>query len=362
MNLKVSSGDWSYPIFIGRNMEFSLMELREKLKQEERKAIAIVDQGLSESNPQFCDKFLASMPVLLIPSGEPSKSVSKLHDIWNFLAVQKLDRSGVIFAIGGGVTGDLAGFAAASFLRGVEFYQIPTTLLAMVDSSVGGKTGINLDMGKNLVGAFHQPSSVFVDMDALNTLSKREFSAGIAEVIKYGLLGKRDLFDRLANRDNPINSSSEDLPQIIYECCAEKARIVGCDEKERSSGKVSRALLNLGHTFAHAIEACSGYGYYLHGEAVSIGLVCALRLSQKMGFCKSFDESNLIDLLSSYDLPIELQNGIAVTKLLESMTGDKKVLAGKIRFVLMHEIGDAFLESEIPSEVVADIWRSVGAT
>ena len=152
MNLKVSSGDWSYPIFIGRNMEFSLMELREKLKQEERKAIAIVDQGLSESNPQFCDKFLASMPVLLIPSGEPSKSVSKLHDIWNFLAVQKLDRSGVIFAIGGGVTGDLAGFAAASFLRGVEFYQIPTTLLAMVDSSVGGKNRHKPRYGKKSGG------------------------------------------------------------------------------------------------------------------------------------------------------------------------------------------------------------------
>ena len=178
--------------------------------------------------------------------------------------------------------GDLAGFAAASFLRGISFHQVPTTLLAMVDSSVGGKTGINLEAGKNLIGAFHQPEAVWADLELLSTLPPREFSAGMAEVVKYGMLGDRDFFHLLTNRETPFSPTSDDLPELIYRCCAIKARIVQEDERETTTLGKGRALLNLGHTFGHAIEKVAGYGSYLHGEAVSVGLLCALRLSQAL--------------------------------------------------------------------------------
>src|SRR6185295_4410937 len=193
----------------------------------------------------------------------------------------KLDRGGVLFAVGGGVIGDLGGFAAAAWLRGIEYYQVPTTLLAMVDSSVGGKTGINLASGKNLVGAFHQPRAVFISTGLLSTLPPREFAAGMAEVIKYGLLGDAPLFAQL--EEAPLTIANARLAAVVRQCCALKARIVEADERETAK-EGGRALLNLGHTFGHAIENVAGYGEYLHGEAVAIGLCAAARLSQKLGY------------------------------------------------------------------------------
>ena len=230
LELTVNLGNRSYPISIDLQQEQNLLAVSAMLSDEGRKHVAVIDQGLLEKNPSFMQGFLKSLPVIEIPSGETSKSVVYLEKIWNFVAAEKVDRTGVLFAMGGGVTGDLAGFAAASYLRGIEFVQIPTTLLAMVDSSVGGKTGINLKAGKNLVGCFHQPNHVFVDLEVLDSLSKREFSSGVAEIIKYGMLGNQQLFAELLSLDAPLNPKSEELSQIVFRCCLEKAKIVEQDE------------------------------------------------------------------------------------------------------------------------------------
>ena len=293
-SLTVHLEDRSYPIRIGRGLETTIISEVDSLRKEGKKVVALIDQGLVEGNPEFCSKLLLSIPTFEVPRGETSKSVAILEKAWNFLAINRVDRSSCLFAIGGGVTGDLAGFAAASFLRGIAFYQVPTTLLAMVDSSVGGKTGINLAVGKNLVGSFHQPKEVFIDLEVLKTLPQREFSAGMAEVIKYGMLGNRGLYDRLLALGKPLDSTSQELAEFVSICCSDKALIVQADERETSKNGGGRALLNLGHTFAHAIEAQAGYGHYLHGEAVAIGLVCAFRLSRHLGFCEEEQEEDLL--------------------------------------------------------------------
>lgn len=359
--LKVELGERSYPILIGKNLEGSLLEMKERHLSEGRKVVVVVDEGLKAANPSFCARFMADLPIFLTPPGEDTKSVRFLSGIWDFLAEQKVDRSSVVFALGGGVTGDLAGFASASFLRGISFYQVPSTLLAMVDSSVGGKTGINLVAGKNLVGAFHQPKGVFVDLNVLQSLPRREFSAGMAEVIKYGMLGNAELYGKLANRTSPLCVSSPELADVILSCCSDKARIVEEDERETSGGTGGRALLNLGHTFAHAIEAVSGYGNYLHGEAVAVGLVCALRLSLLRGGCSGLGVDNLLGLLRTYELPIALLRALPLADLMKAMTSDKKIVAGNLRFVLMREIGDSHVVSGVGSSEVEVVWKSVGA-
>ena len=230
--LNVGLGERSYPIYIGRDLGSLINQASSKYLGQGKKVVSITDSGLIKKAPLFASEFLNSVPHLNLPSGETTKSIEHLSNIWNFLADQGIDRSGILFALGGGVTGDLAGFAAASYLRGIDFYQVPSTLLAMVDSSVGGKTGINLKAGKNLVGAFHQPKAVFIDLDCLKSLPNREFSAGMAEVIKYGLLGNKELFTRLLSFSSPLHSESEELPGIIESCCLDKARIVEDDERE----------------------------------------------------------------------------------------------------------------------------------
>ena len=360
--LNVGLGERSYPIYIGRDLGSLINQASSKYLAQGKKVVSITDIGLIKKAPSFASEFLNSVPHLNLPNGETTKSIEHLSNIWDFLADQGIDRSGILFALGGGVTGDLAGFAAASYLRGIDFYQVPSTLLAMVDSSVGGKTGINLKAGKNLVGAFHQPKAVFIDLDCLKSLPKREFSAGMAEVIKYGLLGNNELFTRLLSFSSPLHSESEELPGIIESCCLDKARIVEDDERETDGAQGGRALLNLGHTFAHAIEAVSGYGKYLHGEAVSIGLVCAIRLSRRRDYCTSQDESSLESLLQSYQLPIKLNSSLSISELMNAMQSDKKVSAGKIRFVTLMSLGNAFVTSDISEADVVEVWKSVGAT
>lgn len=359
--LEVRLGERSYPISFGENMEGSLLLECEKYLEQGCKVVGVFDEGLTQANPTFYSALRDKIPFISVPSGEATKSIAHLGAVWDFLASQKLDRSSVLFAFGGGVTGDLAGFAAASYLRGISFYQVPTTLLAMVDSSVGGKTGINLISGKNLVGSFHQPKGVFIDLECLQTLPVRQFSAGMAEVIKYGMLGNGALYDNLIGRPSPLDSSSEDLVEVIVNCCSDKARIVEFDERETGGGKGGRALLNLGHTFAHAIEAVSGYGKYLHGEAVAVGLVCALRLSLLLGGCKDEDEPVLLNLLQSYDLPVALRENLSLSELMKVMQSDKKVKAGKLRFVLMREIGSSYLADEVEAGLAEKVWSSVGA-
>ena len=254
---------------------------------------------------------------------------------------------------------DLAGFAAASYQRGVDFYQVPTTLLAMVDSSVGGKTGINLAAGKNLVGSFHQPAAVFADTDLLATLPPREFAAGMAEVVKHGIIADADLFG-LLEQNAPLAWDHALLPRIVRRCVEIKAGVVAGDERE-TSAQGGRALLNLGHTFGHAIEAAAGYGAYLHGEAVAVGLVMAARLSAGLGRCTAAQAEQVEATLRAHRLPTALRAPLPLEALLTAMRRDKKVRSGKLRFVLQEGIGAASTADDVPEEAAARALLAGGA-
>jgi len=359
--LTVDLGDRSYPIYVGRNLSEEITGTISHLISQGKKGAVLVDQEFFRAQPEFSNHLFNIIPQLVIPSGEASKCVEQLTKAWNFLADSSIDRSGYVVALGGGVVGDLTGFVSASYLRGISFFQVPTTLLAMVDSSVGGKTGINLDSGKNLVGSFHQPDCVWADLNILETLPSREFSAGMSEVIKYGMLADKNLFSFLHGRETPLSSSSKDLAALIEQCCAIKAEIVQADEKESHEKLKGRALLNLGHTFGHAIEKVAGYGSYLHGEAVAVGLVCALRLSQLLGKCQSVPIEHLLEILNSYDLPSSLFVPLSKKDLISAMSSDKKVNRGVLRLVVMEEIGDAFCTTAVSEEQIDRVWTSVGA-
>jgi 3-dehydroquinate synthase len=257
------------------------------------------------------------------------------------------------------VIGDLGGFAAATYLRGIDFYQVPTTLLAMVDSSVGGKTGVNLDAGKNLAGAFHQPRGVFVATDLLATLPPREFAAGMAEVVKYGLLGDADLFSRIERA--ALTATSADLPAVIRRCCELKARMVEADERELAP-EGGRALLNLGHTFGHAIEQATDYRRYLHGEAVSIGLAAAARLSCEAGPLTDADVARVERVIGAQGLPVRLAEPLPIAGLMSAMARDKKVRAGRLRLVVLRRLGEAATRDDITPAAIEGVWRQLGAT
>ena len=357
--LEVGLGERSYEIVIGRGLTAVLCAAIGELRENNCPVASVVDAGLARSQSTFLEKALGDLPKLELAPGENTKSLETLGRIWDFLAENGMDRTGRLIILGGGVTGDAGGFAAASFLRGIGYLQVPTTLLAMVDSSVGGKTGINLSLGKNLVGAFHQPLGVWADLDLLATLPQAEFAAGMAEVIKYGLLGDYSLFQSLEQGDT-LNPLSAELSEVVRSCCETKARIVAEDERE-TAGSGGRALLNLGHTFAHAIENMAGYGDYLHGEAVSLGLMAATRLSERLGFLDSSSTERVAKLLDRYDLPVKLRTPLQVSGLLAAMGRDKKVRGGKLRFVVMEDLGRAVTKEEVATELVIDAWVSVGA-
>ena len=347
--LQVDLAERSYPIYIGTDLWDIFSEVTARLRADGRRVAVIADQIIARKQPEMLKRVVAmGEEPLLLRGGERTKSLAQLGRVLDWMAAQGLDRRCAVFAIGGGVMGDLAGFAAASYLRGVALYHAPTTLLAMVDSSVGGKTGVNLRAGKNLVGAFWQPEAVIIDTAFLRTLPEREFSAGLAEVIKYGLLADADLFHQI-ERTPVLRWDHPGLPSLIGECCAIKAGIVGSDERElRSSG--GRALLNLGHTFAHALENTAGYGEYLHGEAVGLGLVLAARLSHKIGWLPAGPVARVERVVAACGLPVRLRKRLAAEKLLAAMKLDKKVRGGKLRFVALRAIGEA--------ETVDDVlWR-----
>jgi 3-dehydroquinate synthase len=358
--LQVELAERSYPIYIGTDVWDIFAEVTGRLRADGRRVAVIADLAVVKKQPDLLKRVVAlGEKPLLLRGGERTKSLAQLGKVYDWMAAEKLDRRSVVFAIGGGVIGDLAGFAAASYLRGITFYQVPTTLLAMVDSSVGGKTGINLRAGKNLVGAFWQPQAVIVDTSVLRTLPAREFSAGLAEVIKYGLLADADLFHQIEHTpswrwDHP------GLPALIFDCCAIKARIVGNDERETMPNG-GRALLNLGHTFAHAIENVAGYGEYLHGEAVGIGLVLAARLSQKLGFLPAKDAQRVERAVAAAGLPVKLRKKISGVKLLAAMKLDKKARSGKLRFVALRAIGAAETVDDVPEKTIRELWRQAGA-
>jgi 3-dehydroquinate synthase len=291
---------------------------------------------------------VVSVPIVL-PDGEEYKNWQTLNLIYDALLAHRCERSTSIVALGGGVVGDLAGFAAATYLRGVPFFQVPTTLLAQVDSSVGGKTGINHPLGKNMIGAFYQPRAVIADTATLDTLPDRELRAGIAEIIKYGLIRDPGFLEWL--EENIAGLLARDagiLVEAIRRSCINKAEVVEADERE--SGM--RALLNLGHTFGHAIENAMGYGVLLHGEAVAIGTILAAELSQRMHLINSGDVTRIRELYIRVGLPSVAPN-LGTEEYLRLMGLDKKVEGGKMRFVLLEGIGRAVVRSDVPADMLA---------
>ena len=358
--LNVQLEDRTYPIYFNQD-DSILKETIDGLHQNNKACYLITDSNLYSAYSDYIESLgISKEHVCVVPQGETSKTVEHYEKVLSFLATRSANRDAAIFAFGGGVIGDLAGFVAASYLRGIHFYQIPTSLLAMVDSSVGGKTGINLPEGKNLVGAFWQPQAVFINQKFLKTLPKKQFASGIAEVIKYGLLADKALFDKLSTLGT-INFDNESLPAIIRRCCEIKAEIVSNDEKEIAD-KNGRALLNLGHTFGHAIENVAGYGDYLHGEAIAIGLHLACQLSElTYSSFKKTDTEQAIQLLSQNELPTVLHKPLAIEALNKAISRDKKNRASGIRFVLMQTLGNAQTEEGIDETDINALWKKIGA-
>ncbi len=338
--VKVSLGDRSYPIHIGPGLLPSLGKKCTDLGLGARCAI-ISDANVAKRYARTAWNSLLKAgfePALVtVPAGETAKSLKTVSACYDQFAAHRLERKSFVVALGGGVVGDLAGFVAATYLRGVPFVQVPTTLLAQVDSSVGGKVGVNLKAGKNLVGAFYQPRLVLCDLDTLDTLPPREFRAGLAEVIKYGIIYDAPLFARLErDLDKLLRRDKDTLAAVVARCCEIKADVVGQDETE--SGL--RAILNFGHTIGHAIEAISGYGKFLHGEAISLGQIAAANLSKELLGLPAKDEERIAALFARTGLPTTLALAPARrAKLSDAMKLDKKVSGGEIKFVLADRIG-----------------------
>lgn len=361
--VQVPLGARAYTIHIGNGLLSKLGEPCRRLKLGERCTI-VTD---TQVGPKYADAVMRALKmggfvpnVVTVPAGETAKTLKVLGEIYDQLAMRRLERKSFLVALGGGCVGDVAGFAAASYLRGIPYIQVATTLLSQVDSSVGGKVGINLKSGKNLVGAFHQPRAVFCDLDTLETLPIRELRAGMAEVVKYGVIRDAEFFRRLERElDKIMSRDSATLSAVIARCCTLKADVVGTDEYETTG---VRAILNFGHTVGHGLEAISGYNEYLHGEAISVGMVAAARLSTRLtGFAEK-DADRLRDLLVRIGLPVTLK--LAPKKrqaLLDAMRLDKKVSGGELKFVLANAIGDVSPGQRVPDSDINAVLNQIEA-
>ncbi len=293
-----------------------------------------------------------------MPAGERYKTPASLQKIYDIALENRLERSSTILALGGGVIGDMAGFAAATWLRGINFVQVPTTLLAMVDASIGGKTGVNHPHGKNLIGAFHQPKLVLIDPQVLKTLPAREFRAGMAEVIKYGIIWDAELFEKLEQSqrlDQLRYLRDELLQEILIRSCQAKAHVVSKDEKE--SGL--RAILNYGHTIGHAVESLTGYKVVNHGEAVAIGMVAAGQIAVALGMWDQAASDRQLALIEKTGLPIKLPEGLDIDAIVENLQTDKKVQDGRVRFILPTQIGTVTIFDEVPADVIRQVLRDM---
>ena len=344
--LQVALGERSYPIHIGTGLLARPELVVPHLAQP--RAVIVTNPTVGALYLEVLSSALGRAGVatvaVTVPDGEGYKNWQTLNSIFDALLTNRAERKTALIALGGGVIGDLTGFAAAVYLRGVPFVQIPTTLLAQVDSSVGGKTGINHPLGKNMIGAFYQPRLVLADIATLDTLPPRELAAGLAEVIKYGLILDRAFFEWLeANMDKLVGRDAAALSYAVRRSCELKAQVVAEDERETGV----RALLNLGHTFGHAIEAGLDYGTWLHGEAVAAGIVRAARLSQRLGSLTNADVERVVALLQRARLPTAAPD-LGVDRYLELMGLDKKVEGGKLRLVLLRSIGDAYVSADFP--------------
>lgn len=348
--LHVDLAERSYPIYIGAGL----------LSRGDLLAPHIVGRQVAiVTNETIAPLYLKALqdtlvdyrvtPIVL-PDGEAFKNWETLQTIFDGLLGARHDRRTTVLALGGGVIGDMAGFAAACYQRGVNFIQLPTTLLSQVDSSVGGKTGINHPLGKNMVGAFYQPQAVLIDTRSLDTLPPRELSAGLAEVIKYGLICDAPFLDWLEENMAALRSLDQAaLTEAIERSCAAKARVVGADEKETGV----RATLNLGHTFGHAIETQMGYGVWLHGEAVAAGTVMALEMSHRLGWINADERDRGIRLFQAAGLPVLPPQEMTPAQFMEHMAVDKKVLDGQLRLVLLRSLGEAVVTSDYPAEILS---------
>jgi 3-dehydroquinate synthase len=340
--ITVGLGERSYPIWIGERMLTNLGKALNEINFPNKVAVITNPTVGDLYGDQIVDALVASgrqVSVIRVPDGEEYKNIETLENIYGVLIDRHFDRFCGLIALGGGVIGDMAGFAAATFLRGIPFVQVPTTLLAQVDSSVGGKTGVNLPQGKNLIGAFYQPQHVHIDVMVLDTLPKREYASGLAEVIKYGIIWDAEFFSWLEDhREVLVDRSPAALMHAVMMSCQIKANVVENDEKELGL----RALLNLGHTFGHAVETLAGYGVIKHGEAVSIGMVMAAQTALRHDFCTHEDVERIIALLTYFDLPVTPPY-FTVADYLAVMQRDKKVKDGAVRLVLNHGIGSAAL-------------------
>jgi 3-dehydroquinate synthase len=341
--LRVELGARCYPIYIGSGLLGRAELLLSHIPG--RQVLAVSNDTVA---PLYLEKLQAMLgahqhDAVILPDGEQYKTLDDCNRIFNRLLERRFDRDVTLIALGGGVVGDITGFAAACYQRGVNFIQIPTTLLAQVDSSVGGKTGVNHPLGKNMIGAFHQPRCVIADTDTLATLPDRELSAGIAEVIKYGLIRDARFFDWLEQHiDNLLARDTDTLMHAIEVSCRNKAEVVAADEHEAGQ----RALLNLGHTFGHAIENGMGYGNWLHGEAVAAGMCMAAAMSRRLGWLSDADLQRIVTLIGRARLPVYPPARLAPARLRELMTVDKKVKDGRLRLVLQQGIGRAVVTGE----------------
>ena len=349
--LTVALGERSYPIHVGDGLLQRAGELLSPLAS--RRAIIVTNPVIAQHHLSRLQSGLSvaglASEVIVVPDGEAHKDWTTLYAVHTRLLEMKAERSTLLIALGGGVVGDLAGFAAATYQRGIPLVQVPTTLLAQVDSSVGGKTAINHPLGKNMIGAFYQPRAVISDTATLATLPDREYRAGIAEVIKYGVIRDLALFEWFeANMERLLARDPQAITHAVVESCRIKAEIVAADERETGE----RALLNFGHTFGHAIETATGYGTWLHGEAVAAGMVLASRLSVLASGLPSREAERVVQLVRRAGLPIEPPS-LELTTWLESMARDKKVESGAVRFVLLESLGRAAIRSGVAAEKVA---------
>ena len=342
--VRVATSSADYTIHIGAGLAPRTLALA---GLEGRKLRLVTDSHLAAQHlPQLLPALgLTMQQVFVIPAGEPSKTWGSASEVLDWMLSERLARDAVLLAFGGGVVGDLTGFCAAIYQRGIAFAQLPTTLLAMVDSSVGGKTGVNHARGKNLIGAVHQPISVVADLGYLATLPRRELAAGAAEVIKYGMLADAGFLQQLENGgiERLLALDAAGTAGIVERCCALKAAIVAEDEFETTG---QRALLNLGHTFGHAVETFTGYHEWLHGEAVGLGLVMAADLSARQGWISPADASRCAALIERAGLPVKPPQGMRPNDFRRLMAGDKKVAAGRLRLVLLKSLGEAVLTAD----------------
>jgi 3-dehydroquinate synthase len=342
--LVVGLGDRSYPIHIGSD----LLDNPALYAVSGKQAMVVTNETIAPLYLSRVERALAAagkaVDLVILPDGESHKTLACLDSIFDALLARRHNRSTTLVALGGGVIGDMTGFAAASYQRGVAFVQVPTTLLAQVDSSVGGKTGVNHPRGKNMIGAFHQPRSVVIDVSTLRTLPPREFAAGLAEVIKYGLIRDPEFFSWLeAHMDALVARDDAALVEAIERSCRNKAEVVAADERETGE----RATLNLGHTFGHAIETACGYGNWLHGEAVAAGMVMAASLSVRLGWMTAIELARTETLLRRAGLPVR-PPAIASAEFLDHMQVDKKNVGGRIRLVLLRGIGASVITDDFP--------------